>query len=87
MTPWLRTLRATGLVGALAVGAVVAPYGSEAAHGAGSGPAGAVARAVPSPEASGAAFGREPGRGEDAEGSGGQDGQSEQQRPDGPGRP
>ncbi len=33
MTPWLRTLRTTGLAGAaLGVGAVVSPYGTAPAH-------------------------------------------------------
>ncbi|MGC5034376.1 hypothetical protein ACPXCS_04860 [Streptomyces sp. DT190] len=34
MTPWLRALRATGLVVALGAGAVVSPYGAERSHGA-----------------------------------------------------
>ncbi|EHN72248.1 hypothetical protein SMCF_8298, partial [Streptomyces coelicoflavus ZG0656] len=35
VTPWQHTLRATGLVGALGIGAVVSPYGAEPAHAAG----------------------------------------------------
>ncbi|MET7325058.1 hypothetical protein, partial [Streptomyces sp. NPDC005549] len=34
MTPWLRALRMTGLVGALGAGAVMAPYGAQPAHAA-----------------------------------------------------
>ncbi|MDK1342211.1 hypothetical protein QNO09_02550 [Streptomyces sp. 378] len=34
MTPWLRVLRAAGLVLALGAGAVVSPYGSVPSHGA-----------------------------------------------------
>lgn len=57
MTPWLRTLRATALVGALGAGAVVAPYGADAAHGAGwpAAPFAVVAAPSPEPSASGAA--------------------------------
>ncbi|NEB63543.1 hypothetical protein G3I61_28440, partial [Streptomyces diastaticus] len=37
MTPWLRTLRATGLAGALGVGAMVSPCGAGPAQAAGAG--------------------------------------------------
>ncbi|MFE0366260.1 hypothetical protein [Streptomyces tendae] len=57
MTPWLRTLRATGLAGALGAGAVVAPYAAGPAHGAGwpvSAPLAVVAAPSPGPSAPGA---------------------------------
>ncbi|MFE0415210.1 hypothetical protein [Streptomyces tendae] len=77
MTPWLRTLRATGLVGALGAGAVVAPYGAEPAHGAGL-PASVAVVAAPSPGPAA------PGAATVPDGSGTHDGRGGQARP---GRP
>ncbi|MFD7059700.1 hypothetical protein [Streptomyces sp. NPDC059906] len=78
MTPWLRTLRATGLVGALGAGAVVAPFGAEPAHGAGLPAVVAPFTAAPSPEPSA------PGAAPVPDGSGTHDGRGGLARP---GRP
>ncbi|MFF4471616.1 hypothetical protein ACFYZ3_18850 [Streptomyces sp. NPDC001599] len=75
MTPWLRTLRATGLVGALGVGAVVAPYGAGPAHGAGFPAVVTPYTAAPSPEASA------PGAATVPDGSGTHDGRGGHERP------
>ncbi|WP_217163630.1 hypothetical protein [Streptomyces sp. AC512_CC834] len=80
MTPWLRTLRATGLVGALGVGALVSPYGAGPAHGAGF----TAVRAAPSPAPSAPGHAAVPGATADADGSGKHDGRGGQERP---GRP
>ncbi|MFH8447369.1 hypothetical protein ACH4D3_40030 [Streptomyces sp. NPDC018026] len=75
MTPWLRTLRATGLVGALGAGAVVAPCGAGPAHGAGLPAVVAPFAAAPSPGSSAPAEATVP------DGSGTHDGRGGHERP------
>ncbi|MFF8777828.1 hypothetical protein ACF07W_11265 [Streptomyces sp. NPDC015140] len=91
MTPWLRTLRATGLVGALGFGALVSPYGVGAAHGV-AGFAAVGGAFTPSP--SGPGHGAVPGAAADRpDGGGDQDGRGGHERPgqssghEHPGRP
>ncbi|MFI7348944.1 hypothetical protein ACIBSR_22090 [Streptomyces sp. NPDC049936] len=91
MTPWLRTLRATGLVGALGFGALVSPYGVGAAHGV-AGFAAVGAALTPSP--SGPGHGAVPGAVPDGpDGAGDHDGRGGHARPgqsgghERPGRP
>ncbi|MER6167477.1 hypothetical protein [Streptomyces violaceorubidus] len=74
MTPWLRALRATGLVGALGAGAVVAPYG-EQAHGTGWPVAPFTVAATPTPGPSA------PGATGVPDGSGTHDGRGGHERP------
>lgn len=84
MTPWLRALRATGLVGALGAGAVVAPYGAEQAHGTGWPVAPFTVAATPTPGPSA------PGADGVPDGSGthdGRGGHERPRRPDGHDRP
>ncbi|NEV89082.1 hypothetical protein GUR47_20750 [Streptomyces tendae] len=91
MTPWLRTLRATGLAGALGAGAVVAPCAAGPAHGAGlpaSAPVAVVAAPSPGPSAPGAVAvpdgsGTHDGRGGHAR-PGRPDGHDRTERPDRP---
>lgn len=78
VTPWLRTLRATGLVGALGVGALVSPYGAGAVHAAGPAAVGAAPAPSPSGPGHGAVPGAAPARPDDA---GGQDGRGGHERP------
>ncbi|MCZ9350389.1 hypothetical protein NGM36_11400 [Streptomyces mutabilis] len=102
MTPWLRTLRAAGLVGVLGVGALLSPCGTGPAHGAGSAVVGAAVE--PAPPVPDAASGRAPEPdgseghdGSEGDGTGGEgardDGSGGQARPpgqnghDGPGGP
>ncbi|MFJ8805371.1 hypothetical protein [Streptomyces sp. NPDC102490] len=71
MIPWLRALRATGLVGALGAGAVAAPYSAEPAHAAGW--SAVVAAPTPGPSA--------PGTPTTPDGSGSHDGRGGHEHP------
>ncbi|MFH9572457.1 hypothetical protein ACH4MG_18185 [Streptomyces sp. NPDC017454] len=89
MTPWLRTLRATGLVGVLGVGALLSPCGVAVAHGAGP----AMSRAATSPSSSAPVPAPVHRVFADPGGFGGRDGRGGHERPrledghDGPGIP
>ncbi|MFA3877312.1 hypothetical protein ABS735_27140 [Streptomyces sp. MMCC 100] len=90
MTPWLRTLRATGLAGALGVGALVSPYGAEPAHAASAAGAGFAAVVAPSPASSAAGHDPAPEAATVPDGSAthdGRGGHERPRRPAGPDRP